>query len=62
MLVIIDYMGTNFYARIIPSKSRKEKLKKLIDEDRFDDIKDEVADMYDNLKKNYYVESKSKAM
>lgn len=22
----------------------------------------EVADMYDNLKKNYYVESKSKAM
>ena len=39
-------MGTNFYARIIPSKSRKEKLKKLIDEDCFDDIKEEVADMY----------------
>ena len=39
-------MGTNFYARIIPSKSRKEKLKKMIDEDRFDDIKDEMADMY----------------
>lgn len=39
-------MGTNFYARIIPSKDRKEKLKKMIDEDRFDDIKDEVADMY----------------
>ena len=39
-------MGTNFYARIIPSKTRKEKLKKMIDEDRFDDIKDEVADMY----------------
>ena len=46
-------MGTNYYARIIPSKSRKEKLKKMIDENRFDDIKDEVADMYDNLKKNY---------
>ena len=41
-------MGTNFYARIIPSKSRKEKLKKMIDEDRFDDIKDEMADMYDS--------------
>ena len=39
-------MGTNFYARIIHSKSRKEKLKKLIDEDRFDDIKEEVTDMY----------------
>ena len=39
-------MGTNFYARIIPTKSRKEKLKKMIDENCFDDIKDEVTDMY----------------
>ena len=39
-------MGTNYYARIIPSKARKEILKKMIDEDHFDDIKDEVADMY----------------
>ena len=39
-------MGTNFYARIIPSKSRKEKLKKMIDENCFDDIKDEIADIY----------------
>lgn len=39
-------MGTNFYARIIPSKERKEKLKKLIDENYFDDIQSEVADMY----------------
>lgn len=39
-------MGTNYYARIIPSKARKEILKKMIDEDRFSDIKDEVADMY----------------
>ena len=39
-------MGTNFYARIIPSKDRKERLKKLIDENYFDDIQPEVADMY----------------
>ena len=39
-------MGTNFYARIIPSKSRKEKLKKMIDENCFDDIKDKISDMY----------------
>lgn len=39
-------MGTNYYARIIPSKARKEILKKMIDEDHFDDIKDEIADMY----------------
>ena len=39
-------MGTNFYARIIPSKERKEKLKKLIDENYFDDIQSEIADMY----------------
>lgn len=39
-------MGTNFYARIIPSKERKEKLKKLIDEDDFSAIKEEVGAMY----------------
>lgn len=56
MLVIIEYMGTNFYARIIPSKSRKEKLKKLIDENYFDDIQSEVANMYgssDEWSKNH---------
>lgn len=39
-------MGTNYYARIIPTHSRKAKLKKLIDENRFDEIQNEVADMY----------------
>lgn len=39
-------MGTNYYARIIPSKERKEHLKKLIDEDKFDEIQDEVSQMY----------------
>ena len=39
-------MGTNYYARIIPSKSRKEHLKRLIDEDRFSLIKQEVQKMY----------------
>ena len=39
-------MGTNFYARIIPTKERKEKLKKLIDEDDFSAIKEEVGAMY----------------
>ena len=39
-------MGTNFYARIIPTKERMEKLKKLIDEDDFSAIKEEVDAMY----------------
>lgn len=38
-------MGTNFYARIIPSKERKEKVKKLIDENNFD-AKDEINDLF----------------
>ena len=32
-------MSTNYYARIIPSKERKEHLKKLIDENKFNEIK-----------------------
>ena len=39
-------MGTNFYARIIPTKERKEELKKLIDEDKFHEIVDEVSLTY----------------
>lgn len=42
-------MGTNFYARIIPTKERKEKLKKLIDEDNFNAIKEEVGAMYTTI-------------
>lgn len=41
-------MGTNFYARIIPSKERKEHLKKLIDNDGFDLIEDEIKELYCN--------------
>lgn len=39
-------MGTNYYARIIPSHERKEKLKSLIDSDDFGKIKEEVSLMY----------------
>lgn len=39
-------MGTNFYARIIPTKEKKEKLKKLIDEDVFEAITSTVQEMY----------------
>lgn len=42
-------MGTNFYARIIPTKERKEKLKKLIDEDDFSAIKEEIGAMYTTI-------------
>ena len=44
-------MGTNYYARIIPSKERKENLKKLIDEDKFGEIQDEVNQMYGSATK-----------
>lgn len=39
-------MGTNYYARIIPSKERKEHLKQLIDENKFNEIQEEVNLMY----------------
>lgn len=42
-------MGTNYYARIIPSHERKENLKKLIDSDDFDNIKEEVSLMYGSV-------------
>ena len=41
-------MGTNYYARIIPTKERKEKLKELIDSDDFRAIKEEVENLYGN--------------
>ena len=40
-------MGTNFYARIIPTKERKEQLKKLIDDDNFDELKALVNKTYE---------------
>lgn len=39
-------MGTNFYARIIPSKQRKEEIKKLIDSNDFDAITKAVKETY----------------
>ena len=39
-------MGTNFYARVIPTKERKDKLKELIDSDAFDEIQSYVSDTY----------------
>ena len=39
-------MGTNYYARIIPSKERKAELKQAIDEDKFDTIKELYKKMY----------------
>ena len=43
-------MGTNFYAKIIPTKERKESLKKLIDDNNFHDIREQVIQMYDSFK------------
>lgn len=39
-------MGTNYYARILPSHSRKKKLKRFIDENNWDKIQDMVQLMY----------------
>lgn len=39
-------MSKNFYARIIPSKEKKEKLKSLIDNNDFERIEDVVNEMY----------------
>lgn len=39
-------MGTNYYARIIPSKERKEKLKTLIDNNNFLEIEEEYKSLY----------------
>jgi hypothetical protein len=39
-------MGTNYYARIIPTKERKEQIKKAIDADDFSTIRNLVAETY----------------
>lgn len=39
-------MGTNYFARKLPSMRRKEYLKQIIDEDMFDEIKSKVNFMY----------------
>lgn len=39
-------MGTNYYARIIPTKKRREELKQLIDTDDFNHIVNEINKTY----------------
>lgn len=47
-------MGTNYYARILPKRESKEHLKKLIDSDNFDEIKEEVEKTYGSYTANSY--------
>jgi hypothetical protein len=46
-------MGTNYFARVIPSKERKEELKKLIDGDDFRAILREMNRVYGEYKLDY---------
>lgn len=39
-------MGTNFYARVIPKKSRIENLKKIIDEHDIEKINEQIQEMF----------------
>ena len=39
-------MGTNYFARIIPTKERKEKIKQALDDNDFDEIKELVNKTY----------------
>lgn len=46
-------MGTNYYARIIPSKERKKELNNAIEANDFHLIKQLIAEMYGRLEKSY---------
>lgn len=46
-------MGTNYYARKIPTKSRKERLKALIDLDDFKNIQEEIGKTYGSFNIDY---------
>lgn len=39
-------MATNYYARIIPTKEKKEELKSLIDNDKFDEAEELFSELY----------------
>lgn len=43
-------MGTNYYAYIIPTKKKKDELKKMIDDDELDKVSDKSKEMYGNIK------------
>jgi mevalonate pyrophosphate decarboxylase len=45
-------MGSNFYARRIPTVEQKEELIEAINNNDFENIKEKVADMYGNI--TYY--------
>lgn len=42
-------MGTNFYARKIPTVKQKEELIEAINNNDFENIKEKVTDMYGNI-------------
>lgn len=46
-------MSTNYYARIIPTKERKEELKKRIDENDFNSIEALTSELYSRPYFNY---------
>ena len=46
-------MGTNFYARIIPSKKRKQELHQAIDDNNASMVKSLVHDMYGSIHMNW---------
>lgn len=46
-------MGTNYYARIIPTKERKQKLHDAIESDSFELIEKLAADMYGSIRKDW---------
>lgn len=43
-------MGTNYYAYIIPTKKKKDELKKMIDDDELDKVLDKSKEMCGNIK------------
>ena len=46
-------MGTNYYAHRIPSKTKKELIKALIDTDSFHDITEQVNNIYGEFNVDY---------
>lgn len=49
-------MGTNYYARILPTKERKEEIKKAIDTDNFRKIRDLIYETYESHQYAYEFE------
>lgn len=50
-------MGTNYYARILPTKERKEEIKKAIDSDDFRRIRDLIYETYDTHSYSFEIEN-----